>query len=268
MEDWSKKLARVCAGAVHETAPRIPALVDREVGRHPGSHALGVRRRCGRAACVARGGQAVAHAVARAAPSQARATGAATLLDEWRDWSRLFGPARDADVWQETLRHSTLRRDPGATAQGRLFLRAQLRQRKALQTSLCRRLRSARYARLLRRTETLMARDLPPCQGRTQAAQAPVACADGVGQGPRRGRAAGVSGASVRSLSAVCAAGSCAGGRMPCGNSANNGALCCDGCRFSLFAANRRMRYHTTTCQLARHMAQSALAIARVCSYQ
>ena len=95
----------------------------------------------------------------------ARAIGVKALLDNWRAWSRRFGPARDADVWCDTLGDPVLRRTLGATAEGRSFLRAQLRRRKALKAPLCRLLQSPQYARLVRRTEMLIECKLPVCLG-------------------------------------------------------------------------------------------------------
>ena len=98
----------------------------------------------------------------RALPrKQARAIGAKALQDHWRAWSRRLGPVRDADVWCETLRDPAVRRELGATARGRAFLRAQHQRRKSLKSSLCRLLQSPRYARLVRQTETLLSRELP-----------------------------------------------------------------------------------------------------------
>lgn len=102
----------------------------------------------------------------RALPEKhARAIGAKTLQDNWRVWSRRLGPARDADVWCAALSDPALRRALGATAEGRSFLRAQLRRRKALKTSLRRLLQSPQYARLVRRTATLIEHKLPSCLG-------------------------------------------------------------------------------------------------------
>lgn len=91
----------------------------------------------------------------------ARAIGAKGLQNKWRTWNRRLGPARDADVWCEALRDPALRRALGATAEGRAFLRAQQQRRKVLKTPLGRLLQSPQYVRLVRRTETLVARELP-----------------------------------------------------------------------------------------------------------
>lgn len=101
----------------------------------------------------------------RALPGKpARETGAEALQRAWRGWSRRLGPARDADVWYETLHDPVLRRALGATADGRAFLRAQLHRRKALKMPLRRLLGSAVYRRLVLRTGKLIEHELPSCQ--------------------------------------------------------------------------------------------------------
>ena len=100
----------------------------------------------------------------RALPGkQARALGAEKLQHAWRAWSQRLGPARDADVWYETLHDPVLRRALGATVEGRSFLRAQLRRRRALKLPLRRVLQSANYRRLQVRTGTLIEQALPSC---------------------------------------------------------------------------------------------------------
>jgi len=102
----------------------------------------------------------------RALPGKpARAIGSGALRNEWRDWSLRLGPVRDADVWDETLHDPALRCVLEATDEGQAFLRAQQCRRNELRAPLRRLLRSTRYVRLLHRTETLIARDLPPALG-------------------------------------------------------------------------------------------------------
>ena len=98
----------------------------------------------------------------RALPrKRTRAVGAEALQNHWRTWSRKLGPARDADVWHETLRDPIVSKALGASAGGRSFLRAQSRRRRALKLPLRALLRSKEYRRLLIGTQALIEHDLP-----------------------------------------------------------------------------------------------------------
>ena len=100
----------------------------------------------------------------RALPrKRARAIGAEKMQETWRSWSRKFGPVRDADVWHEALHDPALRRELGASAGGRTFLRAQVRRRRALKQPVRALLRSEEYRHLLICTEALIEHDLPFC---------------------------------------------------------------------------------------------------------
>ena len=98
----------------------------------------------------------------RALPARRlRRVNTAALQSAWRAWSLKLGPARDADVWHETLRDPRLRAALAATPTGRRFLHAQRRGRRDIKQPLDPRLASSGYTRLLARTERAVARDLP-----------------------------------------------------------------------------------------------------------